>query len=74
LGTVAESRIRFTWSGNIIMTSSHTTPLYIISIPRTQPGEVRKGGDLEIVDIVDFIEYDEFDVSNEICTTIKHAS
>jgi hypothetical protein len=28
LGTVAERRIKLTWSGNMIITSSHTTPLY----------------------------------------------
>jgi len=32
-GTVAERRIMLTWSGNIMMTSSQTTPRYQSHIP-----------------------------------------
>jgi len=80
LGTVAERRIKVTWSGSMMMTSSQTTPLCYVNF-RAQKGgwSLRDGGkgggevlNLEIIDVVNFIENNEFDVADEIGASIEH--
>jgi hypothetical protein len=80
LGTVAERRIRLTWSGNMIITSSHTTPLYSTKSVSTNKRTSAKNktercsgdSDLQIIDVVNFIKDHEFDVPNDISPPVKH--
>ena len=62
-----------TWSGNMMITSSQTTPRWKLPSARNESSLSNRHAHFEIVDVMDFIKDDPLDVANQISTFVQHA-
>jgi hypothetical protein len=67
LGTVAERRMMLTCSGNMMMTSSQTTP-------RWCQLQLYSRAYFSVVDVVHLVEDDELNVADQVGSLVEHAA